>query len=220
MKAVFIVIICLMLTLCLHAQDVSLYKHSILLYPTRVFNYNTPILSLGYQYHPDSRWSAGASIGRLSNIEFNGNSNRPKRKGYNLEVDGRYRIGRNPNSPWGAFVGLGITRAFANRPFGLVNTEVEGVARVVDTKVVARFDELILGFSKTWRFYSSFVVDVRLGVGINSYSWTTADKDVSPAPKLYSIYDDDYHWGLRPSRANERETFAAARIRIGIGYAF
>ncbi|MFK8055558.1 MAG: hypothetical protein AB8F78_05505 [Saprospiraceae bacterium] len=219
MKELLLGFFVLFISLGLNAQDEVLWKHSVVVYPSRILNFNFPAISIGYQYHPNSRWSTGATIGKLSNFSYTQNR-REKLNGFDVGIEGRYRIGRNPNRPWGAFVGLELSRAYAIRPFGLEPTATEGVAKIIDTKVAARREEINFGLTKTWRFFTSFVLDVRLGMGVNSHSWVVADRNIQAAPKLYSIYDDDYHWGLRAGRAKERTAYVTPRIRIGIGYAF
>ena len=220
MKRILILLSLLLLLGEVYAQEDAMRRHSVLVYPTRMMNYYFPVVSLGYQYHSLSSWSGGVSIGAVSAFQYSRNNKFTPFKGFDLGFEGRYNFGGGYENPWGAFLGLEFSRAYAERPWGIERTEVEGVGKLVNTKVVARRDEINFGISKTWQLMNGLVFDIRLGGGVNAYCWKVADNDILAAPKEFSIFDEDGHYGLRNGQAKEHEIYFAPRVRIGLGWCF
>jgi len=177
------------------------------------------VLSGGYQYRFNSEWSVGISIGGVVDIPANNRTDFSNIIGFDLGLETRYRFGGRPERPLGVFMGFEVSRAYADRPYAIESTTIEGVAKVIETKVVARRAELNFGLHKTWIFRHGFTVDARLGVGVNAYSWTTADKSVELAPVIPSFLEDEGSRAFR-NEPNTRTSYFAPRARIGLGWSF
>lgn len=206
-------------------------KHAVLLYPSRILNEYFPTFSLGYQYHSGDRWEIGATVGAVSDGDKSFEDKFQNIWGYDIGIEGRWLLNTsnrllvkrgtpvwNSSKPLIFYVGFEASRAYTYRKYGLSPPDGNGVGRLVNARLVARRHEFTLGVNRSWRSEFGLLLDLRVGIGLNTHSWGLTDNTLTPAPEAMRFDGDDEGTLGLSQTANENTFYVAPRIRLGIGW--